>query len=117
MTIIVNQKKKVMEQYDDARGRSMNRSRSSSSSRRKESEMVLAMVENAKESSWQQNIENAVYATRRFTLGDAADKDRDEPDFVKKIRRRATAIYNDRNDSAIAAMHRERIRKQASSNF
>lgn len=97
-----------MEEYNDARAKNMIRSRTK---KHRESEMVLAMVENAKESSWQENIDNAIYATRRFTLGDA---DGQEPEFVKKIRRRATAMYAEhRNDSdSIAAMHRER-RKQA----
>ncbi|KAI2501244.1 hypothetical protein MHU86_13188 [Fragilaria crotonensis] len=47
--------------------------------------MVVAMVENAKNSSWRENLDNAFEAQEHFMLGSA---DRQEPKFLTSIRER-----------------------------
>jgi ribosomal protein L37AE/L43A len=50
---------------------------------RKSSTVVVAMLENAKQSSWQENLDNAFEAQEHFMLG---SKGRSEPKFLNKIK-------------------------------
>ena len=52
-----------------------------------------AMVENAKKSSWQENLHNAADAQHRFMLpGRDADDGKDTPEYVKNIDKRSEDI-------------------------
>mmetsp|Transcript_21595 Transcript_21595/g.45168 ORF Transcript_21595/g.45168 Transcript_21595/m.45168 type:complete len:164 (+) Transcript_21595:82-573(+) len=53
---------------------------------------LKAMVENAKKSSWKENLENAVDAHSRFMLPGIAGKGEDTPEYVKKIDERSEEI-------------------------
>jgi len=56
---------------------------------------VIAMLENAKESSWQENIENAVDAQEQFML---PGRRREEPKFMDKIELRSMEILRNQHD-------------------
>jgi hypothetical protein len=55
---------------------------------------LIAMLENAKESSWQQNLENAVDAHEKFMLPNSKP---DVPDFMNKIDQRSKQILEDQH--------------------
>jgi hypothetical protein len=48
--------------------------------------MLSAMLENAKQSSWQENLDNAMEAHEHFMLGSHGKQD---PAFLERIRERA----------------------------
>lgn len=54
---------------------------------------LAAMLENAKNSSWRQNLDNAADAQHRFMLpGQDVDAGRDTPEYVKRIDERSDEI-------------------------
>ena len=54
----------------------------------REEARVRAMIENAKESDWKQNLSNAIEAQHQFMLPANSKRSMDKPDFIKKIDRR-----------------------------
>jgi hypothetical protein len=57
---------------------------------------LAAMVENAKSSSWQENLHNASDAQQRFMLpGRDIDNDVDTPEYVKRIDERSQEILRE----------------------
>lgn len=57
---------------------------------------LAAMVENAKSSSWQDNLRNASDAQQRFMLpGRQIDNGADMPEYVKRIDERSQAILRE----------------------
>ena len=60
---------------------------------------LAAMVENAKNSSWQQNLRNAADAQDRFMLpGRDVDEGREAPEYVKQIDKRSEEIHREENE-------------------
>ena len=58
---------------------------------------VAAMLENAKNSSWQQNLHNASDAQQRFMLPNLdIDNEFDVPEYVKRIDARSQEILSER---------------------
>lgn len=56
---------------------------------------LAAMVENAKKSSWQENLHNAADAQHRFMLpGRDVDDGNDTPEYVKNIDKRSEEILS-----------------------
>ena len=56
---------------------------------------LAAMVENAKKSSWQENLHNAADAQHRFMLpGTDVDDGNDTPEYVKNIDKRSEEILS-----------------------
>ena len=56
---------------------------------------LAAMVENAKKSSWQENLHNAADAQHRFMLpGRDVDNGKDTPAYVKNIDKRSEEILS-----------------------
>jgi hypothetical protein len=53
---------------------------------------LRAMVENAQQSSFQENLENAVQAQEQFML---PGRSRERPEFIEKINRRADEIMKE----------------------
>ena len=54
---------------------------------------LAAMLENAKKSSWQDNLRNAADAQDRFMLpGRDVDSGRDAPEYIKRIDKRSEEI-------------------------
>eukprot|EP00543_Licmophora_paradoxa_P006292 CAMPEP_0202448370 /NCGR_PEP_ID=MMETSP1360-20130828/7178_1 /ASSEMBLY_ACC=CAM_ASM_000848 /TAXON_ID=515479 /ORGANISM="Licmophora paradoxa, Strain CCMP2313" /LENGTH=99 /DNA_ID=CAMNT_0049065901 /DNA_START=167 /DNA_END=466 /DNA_ORIENTATION=- len=53
---------------------------------------VRAMIENARSSSWKENLNNAMDAHDRFMLG---SQNKNEPEFVEWIRKRSEEIVKD----------------------
>jgi hypothetical protein len=58
--------------------------------------MLSAMLENAKQSSWQENLDNAMEAHEHFMLGSQGKED---PEFLERIRERAQNEKNSRRRS------------------
>ena len=56
---------------------------------------LIAMLENAKESSWQENVETAVDAQERFML---PGRQRTESQFMNKIERRSVEILQNQHE-------------------
>lgn len=56
---------------------------------------LIAMLENAKESSWQENVENAIDAQEQFML---PGRNRKEPKFMDKIEERSMEILRNQHD-------------------
>ena len=54
----------------------------------REEARVRAMIENAKESDWKQNLSNAIEAQHQFMLPAESKRSMDKPEFIKKIDRR-----------------------------
>ena len=54
----------------------------------RETARVRAMIENAKESDWKQNLSNVIEAQHQFMLPNDSKKSLQQPDFIKKIDRR-----------------------------
>ena len=61
---------------------------SSTSQISRETARVRAMIENAKESDWKQNLSNVIEAQHQFMLPNDSKKSLQQPDFIKKIDRR-----------------------------
>lgn len=59
---------------------------------------LKAMVENAKKSSWKENLENAVDAHSRFMLPGIAGKGENTPEYVKKIDERSEEIMREQEE-------------------
>ncbi len=59
---------------------------------------LKAMVENAKTSSWKENLENAVDAHSRFMLPGIAGREEDTPEYVKKIDQRSEEILREQRE-------------------
>ena len=56
---------------------------------------MIAMVKEAKENSWQENLENAASAQDRFML---PGRVRDSPEFMSKIDQRSMKILKDQHE-------------------
>ena len=56
---------------------------------------LIAMLENAKESSWRENLENAVGAQEQFML---PGRQRKEPEFMDRIERRSIEILRNQHE-------------------
>ncbi len=56
---------------------------------------LIAMLENAKESSWQENVENAIDAQEQFML---PGRNRKEPKFMDKIEERSLEILRNQHE-------------------
>jgi len=60
---------------------------------------LAAMLENAKKSSWQENLHNAADAQQRFMLpGQDVDGGRDAPEYLQRIDQRSREIMRDENE-------------------
>eukprot|EP00534_Pseudo-nitzschia_fraudulenta_P010905 CAMPEP_0201216658 /NCGR_PEP_ID=MMETSP0851-20130426/189637_1 /ASSEMBLY_ACC=CAM_ASM_000631 /TAXON_ID=183588 /ORGANISM="Pseudo-nitzschia fraudulenta, Strain WWA7" /LENGTH=142 /DNA_ID=CAMNT_0047506245 /DNA_START=55 /DNA_END=483 /DNA_ORIENTATION=+ len=57
---------------------------------------LIAMLENAKESSWRENVENAIDAQEQFML---PGRQRKEPKFMDRIEQRSTEILRNQHNS------------------
>lgn len=57
---------------------------------------LIAMLENAKESSWQENLENVADAQERFIL--PSRQGGDVPDFMKQIDQRSVEILQKQHE-------------------
>lgn len=71
---------------------------------------LIAMLENAKESSWNENLENAVDAQEQFMLPNAQ---RDVPDFMSKIDDRSKEILKNQHSK----IDQERGKKQTTTKY
>ena len=71
---------------------------------------LIAMLENAKESSWQQNLENAVHAQEQFML---PGRQRDTPKFMDEIDDRSIVILKNQHDK----IDKARMRKETSTKY
>jgi hypothetical protein len=71
---------------------------------------LIAMLENAQESSWHQNLENAVDAQEQFMLPNAQ---REVPDFMSKIDHRSKEILKKQH----AKIDKERGRKETTTKY
>mmetsp|Transcript_8846 Transcript_8846/g.16436 ORF Transcript_8846/g.16436 Transcript_8846/m.16436 type:complete len:156 (+) Transcript_8846:69-536(+) len=60
---------------------------------------LAAMLENAKNSSWQQNLHNAADAQQRFMLpGQDVDGGNDAPEYVRRIDERSEEIIREEEE-------------------
>ena len=60
---------------------------------------LAAMLENAKQSSWRDNLRNASDAQQRFMLpGRDVDEGKDAPPYLKRIDKRSKEIMRDENE-------------------
>ena len=66
---------------------------------------LIAMLENAKESSWQENLENAVEAQEQFML---PGRQRDVPKFMNQIDQRSMEILKNQHDK----IDKDKMRKE-----
>ena len=71
---------------------------------------LRAMIENAKDSSWKENLDNAVTAHERFML---PGRQNGVPEFVKNIDKRSQEILKDQQDQ----FEKERKRKNTVTQF
>ena len=72
---------------------------------------LIAMLENAKESSWQQNLENAVQAKEQFML--PGRHSREVPKFMDEIDERSVEILKNQHKM----IDKARMRKPTSTKF
>lgn len=70
----------------------------------------IAMVKDAKESSWQENLENAASAQDRFML---PGRQRDSPKFMNKIDRRSKQIMKKQHEE----IDREKAEEDTTTTF
>eukprot|EP00956_Cyclotella_meneghiniana_P003367 scaffold4069_cov85-Cyclotella_meneghiniana.AAC.17 len=60
---------------------------------------LAAMIENARNSTWRQNIENAVDAHERFVLpGRDVDEGREVPEYVQQIDARSRELMEEEEE-------------------
>lgn len=71
---------------------------------------LIAMLENAKQSSWQENLENAVDAQEQFML---PGRQRDVPDFMSRIDERSHEILKNQH----ASIDKDKKRKDTNTKF
>ncbi|CAJ1961747.1 unnamed protein product [Cylindrotheca closterium] len=71
---------------------------------------LIAMLENAKESSWNQNLENAVDAQEQFMM---PGRQRDVPDFMSRIDERSHEIMKNQH----ATIDKEKMRKETNTKY
>jgi hypothetical protein len=69
---------------------------------------LIAMLENAKESSWRENVETAVDAQERFML---PGRQRTEPKFMNKIEQRSIEILQNQHEK-LDEEERKKIEKE-----
>lgn len=69
---------------------------------------LIAMLENAKESSWQQNLENAVDAQNQFML---PNQQQENPDFIGRINKRSLEILRKQHEIIDKQMMRKETTK------
>jgi hypothetical protein len=77
--------------------------------RRMEHARLRAMIENAQQSTWQQNLDNALIAQEKFMLG--SDKGEKEPEFMKQINKRSNEIMELEDQQRQKDLEREKKRK------
>ena len=70
---------------------------------------LIAMLENAKESSWQENVENAIDAQEQFML---PGRNRKEPRFMDKIEQRSIEILQDQHKKFDEEERRKRRKEE-----
>ena len=63
--------------------------------------MISAMIENAKSSTWRENLDNAFEAQEHFMLG---SHDRQEPKFLKRLRERSNTMRRSEENHRLAAV-------------
>ncbi|KAL3942495.1 MAG: hypothetical protein SGBAC_003307 [Bacillariaceae sp.] len=71
---------------------------------------LIAMLENAKQSSWQENLENAVDAQEQFML---PGRQHDAPDFMSRIDERSQEILKNQH----ASIDKQKMRKKTDTKF
>lgn len=71
---------------------------------------LIAMLENAKQSSWKENLENAVDAQEQFML---PGRQRDVPDFMSRIDERSQEILKNQHQM----IDKQKMRKETSTKF
>lgn len=77
---------------------------------------LAAMLETAKQSTWQENLRNAADAQDRFMLpGQNVDDGRDTPNYVKRIDERSGEILKEENDRR--AREREKAKDPLNTRF
>ncbi len=77
---------------------------------------LIAMLENAKESSWQENVENAIDAQEQFML---PGRNRKEPKFMDKIERRSMEILHNQHEKLDEeeSIKRKKEEEEGTTNF
>ena len=82
----------------------------------REETRVRAMIENAKESDWKQNLSNAIEAQHQFMLPAESKRSMDKPDFIKKIDRRTDEMMKlqEEEDEELLLEQRRRDSKRES---
>lgn len=75
-----------------------------------EEAQLIAMLENAKDSSWQDNLENAVSAHEQFML---PGRNRDTPKFMDQIDRRSLEIMKNHHKK----IDKENMRRETTTKF
>mmetsp|Transcript_12483 Transcript_12483/g.31431 ORF Transcript_12483/g.31431 Transcript_12483/m.31431 type:complete len:145 (+) Transcript_12483:83-517(+) len=77
---------------------------------------LIAMLENAKESSWQENVENAIDAQEQFML---PGRNRKEPKFMDKIERRSMEILHNQHEKLDEeeSVKRKKEEEEGTTNF
>merc|ERR1712176_89035 len=58
---------------------------------------LVAMLENAKQSSWKENLLNAVDAQQRIMLGGCIENGKEMPAYVRRIKERSEGILQEEN--------------------
>ena len=75
---------------------------------------LIAMLENAKESSWQENVNNAVDAHEQFML---PGRNRKEPKFMDRIEQRSMEILRNHHDKIDEEERRKREEEEGTTSF
>ncbi|KAG7374795.1 hypothetical protein IV203_013890 [Nitzschia inconspicua] len=70
---------------------------------------LRAMIENAQQSSWQQNLDNALVAQEKFLLGN--ERGEKSPEFMKKIEARSKELMEQAEQQQRLEIEREKKRK------
>lgn len=70
---------------------------------------LRAMIENAQQSTWQQNLDNALVAQEKFMLGN--ERGEKAPAFMKKIEARSQELMQEAEQQRQLEMEKEKKRK------
>jgi hypothetical protein len=70
---------------------------------------LRAMIENAQQSTWQENLDNALIAQEKFMLGN--ERGEKEPEFMKKIEARSQELIQQAEQRRQLDLEREKKRK------
>ena len=78
---------------------------------------VRAMIENAKESDWRQNLSNAIEAQHHFMLPPESKRNLDKPEFLKKIDRRTEQMMIIQREELSQQDQNQKLRKQHTTKY